>query len=355
MLPARFVTIDALRGIAALAVVAYHLQGAVVRDAPDWVLSRPMELGYLGVDIFFVISGFVIAHSVWGADHTIGYFGRFALRRSLRLDPPYWSMIALEVGLLALTLRMVPSFDAALPSRDQIATHFLYLQNLTGRGDILPVFWTLCYEVQFYVFFMLLLVVWRRVRAPRWAAIVVLAALFGWSLATRFLGFPLWTGLALDRWFQFFLGTLTYWVVRREASSVWLAMAWGAVAALIIGPWTTSPQYVAVLASALVVAVAARNALGTFGGNSVLQYLGRRSYSLYLIHLPIGWRIVSAGQLFGIRNPWMLFVASTGGSIMAAEILYRAIEKPSVGWSRRIRGQQSPVQQPEVELPKTLA
>src|SRR5262245_44222872 len=96
----RFVFIDGLRGIAALSVVLYHFNEAVIRQSARWVphvVEAVLHRGFLGVEIFFVISGFVIAFSVRDGNYTPGYLFRFCLRRSIRLDPPYWATIALEL------------------------------------------------------------------------------------------------------------------------------------------------------------------------------------------------------------------------------------------------------------------
>src|SRR6516164_3822489 len=83
----RFLLVDALRGIAAMSVVVFHLvQGhhidLFLGGSPTW-LTVILEHCHLGVAIFFVLSGFVIAHSLYGKDVTLSLAGRFMLRRSL--------------------------------------------------------------------------------------------------------------------------------------------------------------------------------------------------------------------------------------------------------------------------------
>src|SRR6476619_3658253 len=115
----RIQSIDGLRGIAALLVVLFHLHLAVSRTATDWLwfpIDWIAKNGDKGVDIFFVISGFVIAMSVSKGARTFGYFGRFILRRSIRLDPPYWSAILLELVLLYSTLRLFPERPVVMPT-----------------------------------------------------------------------------------------------------------------------------------------------------------------------------------------------------------------------------------------------
>src|SRR6202034_3483428 len=92
----RLAFIHGLRGIAALAVALFHCYDstpvadhvmATIPSFVDFVIRR----GFLGVDLFFVISGFVISLTLYRRLSTLSEFGRFFLRRQLRLDPPYWT------------------------------------------------------------------------------------------------------------------------------------------------------------------------------------------------------------------------------------------------------------------------
>src|SRR5579872_7415052 len=95
----RLAFVDGLRGVAALAVMLYHLVGRTSAG----VLT---QYGFLGVAIFFVLSGFVIASVVGDRRVDAGFLGRFALRRMVRLDIPYWLNIALAIALLQIAARM---------------------------------------------------------------------------------------------------------------------------------------------------------------------------------------------------------------------------------------------------------
>ena len=114
---ARFGFIDNLRGLAAIWVVLIHLvpwksdaAQSVALGPICWLLAWPAEYGRQGVTIFFVISGFVIARSLRRGRVTPRFFGNFVLRRSIRLDPPYWVsialMLAVQAGLAMLGWRM---------------------------------------------------------------------------------------------------------------------------------------------------------------------------------------------------------------------------------------------------------
>src|SRR3970282_136585 len=93
----RYRSIDGMRGIAALGVVVFHLAGNLKPELsillPDFI-NVIFSYGYLGVPVFFVISGFVISLSVKDSPITANYAGNFILRRSIRLDPTYWASIA---------------------------------------------------------------------------------------------------------------------------------------------------------------------------------------------------------------------------------------------------------------------
>ena len=132
---ARFAIIDGLRGVAALLVAFVHLsEAAKIASVP--VLGYVMQHGGLGVEIFFVISGFVIAYSVRNGDHTVSFLGRFALRRSIRLDPAYWVTIACEIALVKLSLMLIPTHKVALPSVTDVLAHMAYAQEFLDRKSV---------------------------------------------------------------------------------------------------------------------------------------------------------------------------------------------------------------------------
>lgn len=338
---ARFLMIDGLRGVAALAVVCYHLRLAVdeaargpwLWDGLRWVINR----GFLGVDVFFVLSGFVIAYSTRTGPHNLSFLGRFALRRSIRLDPPYWVAIALEVLLVTLTIRLFPSLGTELPTLKQVIAHLFYAQNILGYGDIVTIFWTLCYEVQFYLFFVLLRISWQQL-PNRVLAVIVLTALFVASLSVRFTTVSL-SGFALDRWFQFFLGVMAWWVLAGKVQARVLVATWFAV--MIVALAAGKPdQIVGVGTSILMVVAGVRGKMGSWLAGRTIQFLGKISYSLYLIHLAVGWRAISlVGQLsppLSAPQAIALFLGGIALSVASAAVMWRLIEYPSIALSKRI-------------------
>jgi peptidoglycan/LPS O-acetylase OafA/YrhL len=345
----RVQSIDGLRGIAALLVVLFHLHGAVSRTATDW-LWPPIDWiarnGAKGVDIFFVISGFVIALSVSKGAATVGYFGRFILRRSIRLDPPYWAAILLEVTLLFLTLRFFPEYPVALPTRPQLISHLFYLQDLLGYGSVVVIFWTLCYEIQFYAFFVGLIVLREHLpttaQSPRWSSVFA-GGLFLLSLWIRFIvpgSAP--HGLFIDRWYQFFIGTLTYFAVSEPGRLKALYLAWAALAVVLVSTSASLMQLLPIVVSAWIVFEARHVRWGRLLSSRPVQFLGAISYSLYLYHSSVGWRFVSLMQKL-IPGGWSsamaiaVYLAGIGVSILFSTLMWRFIERPFLLLSKKIR------------------
>ena len=278
----RFSFIDALRGLAAMAVVLFHaVEGNHIQSLPAW-LRAIVAHGDLGVAVFFVLSGFVIAYSLRDQEMTFGSVGRFMLRRSIRLDPPYWVAIALAIGFSILATRLVKSRAPDDFTGPQIVAHLAYLHDILGYKNINSVFWTLCYEVQFYIVFALMLCArsWKLI-----AAAFVVSLLWPLGLA------PSIQGLFVNLWFGFLLGAGAYYAWRTPR-----VLPWFLTYAAVIGAVAMWRESVFALAcattAAVIVAVALAGRIGSLNWRW-LQFIGAISYSLYLI------QILSPGRLSG--------------------------------------------------------
>jgi peptidoglycan/LPS O-acetylase OafA/YrhL len=353
----RFLMLDGLRGVAAMMVVLYHLHDAIEESVRSWIppaLDLVLRNGNLGVDIFFVLSGFAIAHSVRNGKYTLGYLGRFALRRSIRLDPPLWVTIAVELLLVKIALRFYPDLGTPMPSLGQVLANVTYLQELIGSRDIVPVFWSLTYEVQFYLVTVLSLVIGlklsQRGLPARWRTIggtALAALLFGYSalIFLNFLATPK-AGLFIIRWFQFFLGVLAWAAVTRRIPVRTFMGAWVAVVAVIAcshsTPYRISATCAALMTSAFLVWAGSSGRMSTILAGSYAQFLGRISYSLYLLHEVVGWRFIAlCKRLLGTQlsplNATIVFVAGIALSIISAWIMYRLVEAPSMRLARLVK------------------
>jgi peptidoglycan/LPS O-acetylase OafA/YrhL len=327
----RFSFVDALRGIAALSVVLYHAivsshVAELAETMPGW-LRTALEHGDLGVAIFFVLSGFVIAHSLRDQKMSPLGAGRFMLKRSVRLDPPYWVAIATAVAFSALATRLVRSHTPGDFSAAQIISHIFYAQDILGFRDINPIFWTLCLEVQFYLVFAILLML------PGWIFIPVFAVSLLWPLGV---GPTVHHGLFPTLWFSFLLGVLSYWAWKNTT----LVPAFLVYASLIgIAGILESDSFAltcVVAASALLVAgIAGKIAMWNWRW---LQFLGTISYSLYLLHNPITGATFRVGYMMtghSLVTEALWWPISIAACILAAFGLWYFVERPSLNLARR--------------------
>jgi peptidoglycan/LPS O-acetylase OafA/YrhL len=346
----RFVFIDALRGLAALTVVLFHSKEGRHIDALSQLFPAPLlaifHHGDLGVQVFFVLSGFVIAHSMARDQVTPGYVGRFLLRRSLRIDPPYWASMVLVVALGLLSARSVPGKVYHVPGVGQVVAHIFYLPKLLGIPLINLVYWTLCLEIQFYLVFalLMLLVTWLRKRMTNqraFPAVIVPAAIFSNLWVWGVQPFDV-RGLFLSHWYLFLAGVLVWYAVTnpKDRLAQWLSATNLVSFMLAIMIYRGLALEVGTAATLSILVAGRLGKLTTWFGARPLQFLGAISYSLYLIHNPITGALFRIGyRLTGQSVKWEAFWLSAVVSfcVLFAWLFYRMIEIPSLRLSHRIR------------------
>lgn len=357
----RFLMIDGLRGIASLAVLACHLLVPEVckfAQALESVLPGPVSQlvhhGDLGVEIFFVLSGFVIAYSTRGRVATPAFAGRFALRRAIRLDPPYYVILILTMATWAcFTPFGVAGVLDEMKGMPGILANMFYLQDILSFPSPVPIAWTLCLEVQFYLAYIVLLGLTQAVgsRMPKPADGSRGQSLAFPSTAARMLIFlPLAaTSLSawyphvsrfdfLGCWFRFFLGVLVYWVLTAQSSRLWF-FAFG-VLLFGLGAWTRDARSLAALSTAVLIYGAGRaGKLATWLSARWVQYLGRISYSLYLVHIPVGISAANFLWSWTDLSPVMASACASAAiflSIAGAAIIHRYFEAVSIRISKNV-------------------
>lgn len=360
----RFTLVDALRGFASLSVVIYHaaegrhLTGLLTL-LPAWV-AQVIKQGGLGVAVFFVLSGFVIAHSVARSRVTFSFVGRFMLRRSIRLDPPYWLAIALAISFAYLAAQFVGGKEQPQVSLGQIAAHIFYLQEIFGYPGFNSVFWTLCQEVQFYLVFVLLLAVSHNdpakpMQGRATALVFAGAALISLLWPLGILSDGPYRGSFLPLWHGFLAGAGAYWAWRNPLSAIY-CVAYIAVL-LVAGILRGDAFTIACALTALLLwAFAARGQMYSALDWRWLQGLGAISYSLYLTHNPItaamfhlGYRLT--GRTPGLEAMW--WIITTTACIAFAFAMWWLVERPSINLARRISLERKPSQADAAPLAAT--
>ncbi len=338
--------VDGLRGFAALAVVLPHAVGLFTfagAGALSGFMVRVAGFGHRGVEVFFALSGFVIAFTLRRTHLSPRRIGNFILRRSLRLDPPYWVALCLFGAFLFLRAGMTGK-PVELPSGPGLLSHLFYLQDILGYGQLNIAFWTLCIEFQFYLAFAVLLGL-AQALSRRLEREGVLTLLFS-SLFVLSLAWPagLLDAKAVAPWllphaYIFLAGALTWWALEgRLPRGVWYAFVlvlWG----LFLWRLDSRTFVTAFTCSALYVA-GRRQRLYTWLAAGPFQYLGRISYSLYLVHVPLCLLVLAlkvrvAPPSDGVALAFLGLVFAA--SIAAAQVLHTWVEAPCLAWAKRLK------------------
>ncbi|MFZ3559437.1 MULTISPECIES: acyltransferase family protein [unclassified Streptomyces] len=344
--PSRLYALDGLRLIAALMVAAYHYGGRDGEISQAWG-SSPQEqfptlhgwfaYGCLGVQIFFVISGFVICMSGWGRP-----LRSFFASRAARLLPSYWVAIVLVTAVFALP---VVVYKAVSPS--DALVNLTMLQQPLGVDRVLGVCWTLWAELRFYALFALCVVLpgATRHRVVLFCAVWTLAAVLAEGS-----GEPLATLVLMPEYAPFFIGGIGLYLVHRNRHDV---TAWGIVAvSWLIGQhfavdrtWhAPNPDFFSYRSSFGIVVVVtlgfaavAAIALGwtSWAKWRWLTVAGALTYPFYLVHEHLGWVAIAAlHRRVGLPS-WAAFGATVAAMLTLAWLLNRYVEKWATPLLRR--------------------
>lgn len=209
-----------------MGVVLFHLslnlQPELSRLLPN-IVEVFFSYGYLGVPIFFVISGFVISYSVSADEVDAKYARNFILRRSIRLDLTYWASIFFSLALLSLK-NTILSESEEFPSITDIILTMFYLQEIANADyEISVVYWTLCLEVQFYLFYIFTILLSRKVSVDRsrsiYLGIFLVLAIYSIILDLGLSNLPV-DGLFVSNWHYFVMGLLVCQVVKKAPYSI---------------------------------------------------------------------------------------------------------------------------------------
>ena len=343
--------VDALRGIACLWVVLFHapLEGRLdllISILPHWFVAVVFNWGSFGVAIFFVLSGFVIAHSLREAKIDLAYFRLFSLRRFARITPPYYVSIVLTLGFALLSSHV--KGEAFAPGRtplsfERLFAHLFYVQDIFRLGHINDIYWTLCIEIQFYLVFCALLGLaqWlnhslnlRFSRAVVFVPAAVLAALFPIGVSDNGRAF-----IFLPLWYGFLLGVFAYWAWRDKLKPIYFYFY--AALLLTIGLLKSQGFVLAcAIAAILLLEVGRANCMQVWLRWRWLQFLGQISYSLYLTHVPILGGTFFIGYKLFQRNTLteaLCLLFGIFACVGFATVTWQLVEKPSIKLSQKVK------------------
>ncbi len=351
---------DGLRFVAIAMVILYHLNGYLMtkaafyerRSAPDW-LCRSALVGFHGVELFFVISGFILALP-FAAHHLSGApavsLRKYYLRRLTRLEPPYFVTIFLLLAL-GLWIHPLPA-SAILP---HLGASLAYLHNLIygGQSTVIGVAWSLEIEVQFYLLVPLLTLVFaiRSARLRRSVLIGLTVAML--AAQTIFVPHHPRAQLSILAYLQFFLIGflladifLASWKSSPQRRFYWDLIAitgWPLLFFALQSNLLTHWLFPAMLLALYCAAFRGR-LINRLVCNRWITAVGGMCYSIYLIHYEVISAVGRLTKSLGARllpNPVYLiaqFVLVGSCIVIICGIYFVALEKPCMrrDWPRRL-------------------
>ncbi len=329
--------LDLLRFVAALAVMAHHFTGV---PQGSWngdprvifpSLSVVTRFGHLGVNLFFLISGFVILMSAWGRTP-----GDFAISRVVRLFPAYWFGV-----VLSFVLFEIPGLvGAPLGARSRFLPNLTMLQEGVGAGSMELPYWTLWVEIHFYL--LIALFVWRGVTYGRCVGVMA-AWLFAGVLAQEG-GSQLLKSVLIVDWAPYFIAGMAFFLIHRYGSNLVLWLLVGACWALAVYyslravlPWQAWPGVHQYVFPAVITAIFGVMALVALHGLAWLSWrrlpaLGALTYPLYLLHETVSRVVIK--QLDWRMDPRGVLAIAVVSTLASAYLVYRFVERPVQRWLR---------------------
>jgi len=323
--------IQALRACAALAVLCYHTFDKLQQMMPGsagWLAFMQL-VGPLGVDMFFVISGFLMVYTTWDAPATAAQARRFLLRRWIRVVPIYW----LATSAMVLLLLLAPGAFRELQWQPlQILASYFFVPFRNAMGNTSPlvgVGWTLNFEMYFYLLFAVAMLFPRRIAMLN-LALVSLVTLGAWLHPQHALLEMMTSPLLLE----FSVGSLAAVLLIRFAESIPFFALFAGL--LLLGYLQMDDAgsigtalLKGVAMAAILLAVVAAEQRSQLRVPKAWQALGDSSYSLYLSHVFLLGALARVWlRLVGAQHATLFCLAIFALVPLIAHGIYRAVELP---------------------------
>jgi peptidoglycan/LPS O-acetylase OafA/YrhL len=330
----RLAVLDGCRFLAAMMVVSYHLVGI---NSVAWTTQTAKifptvhvvaQYGWLGVELFFMISGFVICMSSWGRS-----VAQFAVSRVVRLYPAYWAAIVLTMAVLFIW----PNSQVPRAQLTDAAINLTMLQVGLGVRSVDAVYWSLWCELLFYALFAV--VVWRGLTYRR--AVMFCLAWIAASTAALATENGTASSLLSPDYAPFFIAGIAFYLIRRFGPNLilWLivlgtfalglrpsvAITTGAASRLVGRPVPVAGTVIVLAVFYLLMAAIALGHLDRIRWRG-LTVLGAMTYPLYLLHEFIGWSWLA--RLHNLPH-WLALSLTLGALLLLSWLIHRFIERPA--------------------------
>jgi peptidoglycan/LPS O-acetylase OafA/YrhL len=356
--------LDSLRALAALAVVVLHATPLPPDSIPGILARRVAGYGWMGVDLFFVLSGYLITGILYDRRRDQNYYHAFYARRARRILPVAYGTIAAIIWVLPVLMHSAAPEARAVGEVQFwywgfVANYWLAAHGGTVAAPLTAHFWSLAVEEQFYLLWPLVV---RNVsgRALSRISVGLIVASLVLRVCARLFGLipsPAWIFATPVRMDGLALGALLA-VAQRDTSidaAMHRAARWAVplaavtLGSIVLTQWTPDMGFamqtvgytaLAILAGVSVYAVTRRPQSLTYRSLARLPWLSRVggwSYGIYVYHFPLGWIFERLGAPSAVGAPTYLALV-VASSVMLAAASWHFIEAPLVGQSSRHGG-----------------
>ncbi|RWF29897.1 MAG: acyltransferase [Mesorhizobium sp.] len=337
-----YLNLDALRGVAAICVMLYHF-------SPFIADGKVLPSSYLAVDLFFLLSGFVIAHAYDRKIEAGMGFGTFLLVRLIRLYPLYLAGTLLGAFYLLIKNTLMPGDYMPMSDIAMMLTTGMLFIPLVGNAyhtifPLNPASWSLFFELLVNIAYVLLFfALSKRVLSALVAgslALLIVAAMFSGTLDFGMTGATIASGLPRVA-FSFFLGVLMCRSMAQGGLGFLRRGYWAEMALLLTlvifaiapagGGARAGYDLICVVLLFPVMVTVGAAAPTRPGLAKLFGWLGRISYPIYIIHTPMLMIIAGAGKAASIdpfaNHPWF-GIAMAGAVIVIADVATRIYDEP---------------------------
>ncbi|MBW8684193.1 acyltransferase family protein [Chitinophaga rhizophila] len=276
------------------------------------------EYGKYGVQVFFVISGFVIPLSLDKGRYQLEHYGKFLLKRLIRLHPPY--LIALGITLVVLALSTAVKHIAFPETTWSVFLSLFYLHH----PDSNPVFWTLKVEAEYYLFIGLFFVLLQKYQRLTLAVSIPLFMLLSQTAVVNYIDL-------FSHLLYFMIGIIGY-VMYMKGGKNWLEA--GYITAIVAFTYLFDGAAPTIAATFTILVIM----LYTGKVHKSFDFLGEISYSVYLLHFPLGIKLINlAGRYVKPQYDIALFVFTVLFCLGVGYVFWKYIERPFSERSNRIK------------------
>ncbi|NOX92440.1 MAG: acyltransferase [Gammaproteobacteria bacterium] len=316
----RYSELDAIRGIAALMVVIYHytIRYGEIYDYPVQP-AFSFELGHFGVQLFFMVSGFVIFLTL---DKTV-HAADFIISRLSRLYPAYWIAVILTFSIVYLF--SLPGREVGIESA---IINLTMLQKWFRVANVDGVYWTLAVELSFYMIMFFIFVTNKLEKITLislvWLCIIIFSKYLEiyqsvhihWVIKLMFL---------LDYGNLFIAGIMFYKIMHENKASSYLALLIS-----LITEYYLHGNSVFIVSTYFGIFFLFTKGYLTILSIKPLVFLGTISYSLYLIHQNVGYIVIQKLESNDLATPFSIIFFPLVISVSIATVMQIYIEKPSL-------------------------